>query len=346
MRGWQLLIVAIAVLVAGEAEGRSLDQRLREYDLGTRGACRVFVSADAVEARKERWLHVLTDVWQTDADAIIAWIIGAAAPPAIAVQEALLQRDCMVDLLVEDAGAAEHEVIIDIQRERSTKAAMVALRRQYRSSSVARRRLINTLTASEHRDARTQSWIWRRKFVFSGRPFNYVSEFAAAKCDLVARTSWRPESTNHRVCWHHTLSPDERAREILLASAAPGISRHHWGTDVDLFSLNPVRFIDGPHADEYRWMTQYAVTYGFFQPYTDREFRGAQYMEERWHWSYYPIAQALLELARHHTDEVGEALNAQWTALQARWGTRHDAFGYVREAWPQYMFNIDSDLGN
>lgn len=97
------------------------------------------------------------------------------------------------------------------------------------------------------------------------------------------------------------LAPDiadatERAREILRFSAMPGTSRHHWGTDIDLNSLNNDYFESGEGKKMYRWMKKNASVYGFCQPYTanGRLFNGG-YEEEKWHWSYYPLATRFLD---------------------------------------------------
>lgn len=92
----------------------------------------------------------------------------------------------------------------------------------------------------------------------------------------------------------------ERALEILRFSAMPGTSRHHWGTDIDLNSLQNSYFDSFEGREVYRWLRQHAYDYGFCQPYTahgqDRE---GGYEEEKWHWSYYPVAADFLRAYRH-----------------------------------------------
>ena len=88
----------------------------------------------------------------------------------------------------------------------------------------------------------------------------------------------------------------EKAKEILLYSSMPGTSRHHWGTDFDLNALEPEYFESGRGAELYAWLDANAWKYGFFQPYYKLgEDRAAGYKEEKWHWSYYPIANQLLK---------------------------------------------------
>lgn len=87
---------------------------------------------------------------------------------------------------------------------------------------------------------------------------------------------------------------EDRARKILEYSAMPGASRHHWGTDVDLNDLNNETFQPGSKQGKvYEWLTVHAHEYGFCQPYTAG--RPFGYNEERWHWSYLPLAKPLLE---------------------------------------------------
>lgn len=350
MRQTLILLGFLGVLLgSAEASAKKLpspDSVVHEFDLGGDAACLAFVDARAVEFRKDRWLKAIEALWERNPDALLAWIVGAHAPPHSAIAESVKQRDCLIERLVIDAVDPSTRLILDYQKEKGTKDAMASLGSRYTQSSSFRSQLVRTLTESDHRDARTQSWIWKRKFVFSGRNFNFVSPLAAARCGLEARQSWKPDNDAHRRCWEDELTPIEREREILQASAAPGISRHHWGTDFDLFGLNPTLFRTGRYADEYLWMTHNALGLGFFQPYAKQEQRGERYMEERWHWSYYPIAQALLEFAAAHTDEVGEALEELWSGFESRWNTRGHAdrrfFDFVRAHWKEFMFNVDS----
>ena len=90
--------------------------------------------------------------------------------------------------------------------------------------------------------------------------------------------------------------PAERALEILRFSAMPGTSRHHWGTDIDLNSLNNSYFESGQGLKVYEWLKANAAGFGFCQPYTQHgQQRKGGYEEERWHWSYKPIASVYLK---------------------------------------------------
>jgi LAS superfamily LD-carboxypeptidase LdcB len=96
------------------------------------------------------------------------------------------------------------------------------------------------------------------------------------------------------------LSPVERVSAILLWSALPGASRHHWGTDLDLIDaaalppgyrvqLTAAEFAAaGPFAPLSRWLDEHAGRFGFFRP-----FRGvlSGVQAEPWHYSFAPVAE-------------------------------------------------------
>ncbi len=87
----------------------------------------------------------------------------------------------------------------------------------------------------------------------------------------------------------------DRAREILRYSSMPGTSRHHWGTDIDLNSLENEWFETPPGSHVYSWLCANASKYGFYQVYTDKSLGRTGYEEERWHWSYLPVAEVMWE---------------------------------------------------
>jgi LAS superfamily LD-carboxypeptidase LdcB len=96
-----------------------------------------------------------------------------------------------------------------------------------------------------------------------------------------------------------SLVPVERIDAILLWSALPGASRHHWGTDLDFIDaaaapshqaqLTPEEFeAGGPFARLAAWLESYAPRFGFFRPY-----RGVRsgVQPEPWHYSFAPTAE-------------------------------------------------------
>lgn len=91
---------------------------------------------------------------------------------------------------------------------------------------------------------------------------------------------------------------------ILCWSALPGGSRHHWGSDLDVFDaaampanyklqLVPEEYAgDGLFAKLTAWLNQNMQEFGFFRPYhSDRGGVSA----EPWHLSYAPVAMPAVE---------------------------------------------------
>jgi len=90
-----------------------------------------------------------------------------------------------------------------------------------------------------------------------------------------------------------TSDPLLRSLKILEYSSMPGTSRHHWGTDFDINTLNNLYYEKGEGKIIYQWLKQNASKYGFAQPYTEGRTDG--YKEEKWHWSYIPLAKQYLK---------------------------------------------------
>jgi LAS superfamily LD-carboxypeptidase LdcB len=95
------------------------------------------------------------------------------------------------------------------------------------------------------------------------------------------------------------LGEAERVAAILVWSALPGASRHHWGSDCDVIDrgaldtdarielLNTDYAPGGRHARLSAWLSERAHDFGFFLPY-DRDRGGVQ--PEPWHLSFAPVA--------------------------------------------------------
>ena len=92
------------------------------------------------------------------------------------------------------------------------------------------------------------------------------------------------------------LSPVNKALKILEYSSMPSTSRHHWGTDIDLINLNNSYFNKGKGLEEYKWLSNNANKYGFFQVYTNKNEGRTGYNMEKWHWSFKPLSDRYLEL--------------------------------------------------
>lgn len=108
--------------------------------------------------------------------------------------------------------------------------------------------------------------------------------------------------TMGRVLNCEQLNDREKLAAILRWSAIPGTSRHHWGSDIDIYDASridrqQVRLIPeevekgGICADMHEWLTERIAnneSYGFFRPY-NRDSGGVA--PEMWHLSYWPVSK-------------------------------------------------------
>jgi LAS superfamily LD-carboxypeptidase LdcB len=95
------------------------------------------------------------------------------------------------------------------------------------------------------------------------------------------------------------LAAGARIESILWWSALPGASRHHWGTDLDVYDraalppgatlqLVPAEYAEGgPFERLSDWLRDNMHRYGFFRPYAQD--RGGV-SPEPWHLSFAPLA--------------------------------------------------------
>jgi len=147
-----------------------------------------------------------------------------------------------------------------------------------RLRAAALREGIDLAAASSFRDFDTQARIWNEKW-----------------------TGRRPlHDRRGRALDAARLRPAARVAAILAWSAPPGASRHHWGTDLDVYDraaltsgarleLVPAEYAPGgPFARLTAWLVAHMRRFGFYRPYaTDRG--GVQ--PEPWHLSHYPTAR-------------------------------------------------------
>ncbi len=136
---------------------------------------------------------------------------------------------------------------------------------------------IDLVPVSSFRDFERQAAIWNEKFR-GERP-------------LLDRDG---ESLDAR-----SLDAGRLVDTILLWSALPGASRHHWGSEIDVIDaaavppggrieLVPRAFAAGaPFGTLDRWLDEHMGRFGFFRPYaTDR----GGVRPEPWHLSYAPVS--------------------------------------------------------
>jgi LAS superfamily LD-carboxypeptidase LdcB len=99
------------------------------------------------------------------------------------------------------------------------------------------------------------------------------------------------------------LTGKEKLDAVLLYSALPGASRHHWGTEFDVYDaaavpesysplLDPIEYSpNGPFYRLQQWLSVNAARFGFFMPYANYQGGVAA---EPWHLSYQPISSQYL----------------------------------------------------
>jgi len=106
------------------------------------------------------------------------------------------------------------------------------------------------------------------------------------------------------------LTNKELLYAIMRWSAVPGSSRHHWGTDIDIYDAKTQNASDvkltpeecegnGPAAELNRWLDQQINQYksfGFYRPYA--EDRGGV-APEKWHLSHCFISQKISQQYTH-----------------------------------------------
>lgn len=196
--------------------------------------------------------------------------------------------------------------------------AAAALKRMQQS---ARDAGINLQPASSFRDFYRQQHIWNGKF--NGQ--KPVLDAQSCPIDI------------------SVMDEASRCQAILRWSALPGASRHHWGTDLDLY--DPDALADGQRLQlepwEYapagcffalnEWLSKHMGEFGFYRPY-DID-RGGIAVEP-WHISYHPLAkkmQALLTPQSLLTSWQGEEIAGY------AWLTQH-----LDEIFTRYINNINN----
>jgi LAS superfamily LD-carboxypeptidase LdcB len=108
---------------------------------------------------------------------------------------------------------------------------------------------------------------------------------------------------NEKVLDVTTLSDQEKVFAILTWSALPGASRHHWGTDLDVYDKKSVEqnqhnfqlvcseYDQGPCTQLNNWLNEHAIRFGFNRPYA--QYNGG-IAREPWHLSFQSSAEQML----------------------------------------------------
>jgi LAS superfamily LD-carboxypeptidase LdcB len=142
------------------------------------------------------------------------------------------------------------------------------------------------------------------------------------------------------------LEEPQRIEAILLWTALPGASRHHWGTDLDVIdrAAVPTGYEVQLAADEYApgamfgrlgaWLEANMRHFGFFRPYASGK---GGVRPEPWHLSFAPVARRAL--AAHEVTTLADALQGQevlgLAAVLARLAQIHERYVRTIDAAPR-----------
>lgn len=170
-------------------------------------------------------------------------------------------------------------------------------------TAAARRDGIELQPVSTFRSYQQQARIWQQKCM-GERP---VYDRQQQRVDVSHLAGW------------------QKLEAILLYSALPGSSRHHWGTELDVFDAAAARATNyQPTLDpsEYQaggifelageWIRSEAKQFDFFLPY--QHYRGGV-AAEPWHLSYQPLAESCL--AAYQLTDLAAAIQQHPIAEQA-----------------------------
>lgn len=144
---------------------------------------------------------------------------------------------------------------------------------------------------------------------------------------------------------YQVLTPTEIMFSILRWSALPGASRHHWGSDIDVFDANKQNAEDvqltpkecegdGPAARLHDWLDEQInnnESFGFFRPYASDK---GGVSPERWHLSYWPISQ---DVYKSYTIELFQK-NIEDSSIELK----EIVLENLTTIYQRYLQNVDS----
>jgi LAS superfamily LD-carboxypeptidase LdcB len=173
--------------------------------------------------------------------------------------------------------------------------------------------------ASGFRNFERQRWIWNRKF--SGET-------------VIFDDAGLPLTTS-------ALNEEEKVFSILRWSALPGASRHHWGSDFDIYDrdsipedgalmLQPWEYIEGHQHHFYRWLQANIKKFGFYFPYD--QYRGGVAFEP-WHISHINVAEQCLKQLTCH-------ILAQQLLADPILG-HHTVHNHLNTIYTQFITNVN-----
>lgn len=189
--------------------------------------------------------------------------------------------------------------------------------------------LLGKIEPSEHEDFIMVShrWTTQNTYLRKEAYYAFVEMATAAETDgihllIVSGTrNYRRQKEIWEEKWQTFPGNDtSKAGDILEYSSMPGTSRHHWGTDLDINTVEADYFETPTGKKVYKWLKENAWKYGYFQPYNKLgDHRDSGYKEEKWHWSYFPISYRLLK-AYNKIIEYPDINGFSGSELSKEWG--------------------------
>lgn len=103
-------------------------------------------------------------------------------------------------------------------------------------------------------------------------------------------------------------------KKLLKYSLPPGLTRHHWGTEVDLVTTESRYWRTRRGKRQIKWLAANSARYGFYMVYDKGRSKGVSY--EPWHWSFAPLAKPLMGYYLKHvkTADLGDFLGSECLA--------------------------------
>jgi len=280
-------------------------QGARKGAAGAKDVVTPYGSIEEVKAAQKAWLRRLELAWLAGSEQILDWAVGLQSEEALGTLKQLSLREenykaaDLDELAVKVpaalapadkillAGAIEARRNFELMRTALTQAPIHPEKPKdgtYKDLPIMGK-------GSVHRTLETQVKMWERSMKDATKDATKARKLAPSASD--------------------------QQKVITDGRAAPGMSRHGYGTEFDVG--DGFKWNESKYKKEFGWLSTNAHKFGFFKPYQkgelSEEFR-AEYKEpvvvpsEFWHWSYYPVSQAIWEVIHKHweTYNLGDKL--------------------------------------
>jgi len=267
-----------------------------------------YQSVEAVQAAQKKWLNQLEVAWELDKRTILNWATGNQDQE---VQDVLYRMGRQNTAKSGATPAAGEDEVYSYEESRQSVQEAQKLqddKGEFKLNAVELLLLSGSLEAKRHFEqmmAANPKPEGEKKLEIMGEESVYRNFHEQA-------TKWRKKFAGEKP------KPKNPAGQKTILSgdgvAAPGFSRHGYGAEYDLGD-GTTREDRKPHKAQFDWLEQEAWRWGFFRPFKGegklsedfKQLYGNELVavtEEFWHWSYYPVSQALWELISVHMSDV------------------------------------------